>query len=204
MTMFFGVILARRLGLEAGRDAVVLPLLATQILWINLVTDGPPALALGVDPPDEGIMAQPPRPVDEGVLTPKMWRGIVLVGVVMAVGTLYVLDASLPGGFVDGSGTLPYAQTMAFTTLMLFQMFNVVNARSDEQSAFARPFSNGWLWAAIGGSVALQVLVVYLPFLQRAFGTTPLTGGDWLFSVAVASSVLWLREASKAIGRARR
>jgi Ca2+-transporting ATPase len=204
MTMFFGVLLARRLGLEAGHDAVVLPLLATQILWINLVTDGPPALALGVDPADDGIMAQQPRPVDEGVLTPKMWRGIVLVGVVMAVGTLYVLDASLPGGFVNGSGTLPYAQTMAFTTLMLFQMFNVVNARSDERSAFTHLFTNGWLWAAVGGSVAMQVLVVYVPFLQRAFGTTPLTGGDWLFSAAVASSVLWLREASKAIGRARR
>ena len=103
----------------------MLPLLATQILWINLVTDGPPALALGVDPADEGLMQQPPRPVGEGVLTPRMWRGIVFVGVIMAAGTLFVLDASLPGGFVDGSGDLRYAQTMAFTTLMLFQIFNV-------------------------------------------------------------------------------
>src|SRR2546427_6433579 len=157
MTMFFGVLLARQIGLHAEGGEVVLPLLATQILWINLVTDGAPALALGVDPADEGLMDQPPRPVGEGVLTPRMWRGIVFVGVVMAVGTLFVLDASLPGGFVEGSGELRYAQTMAFTTLMLFQIFNVLNARSDERSAFVRLFTNGWLWAALFGSLALQL-----------------------------------------------
>ncbi|MGE5246065.1 MAG: cation-translocating P-type ATPase [Betaproteobacteria bacterium] len=204
MTMFFGVVLARPIGLDAPGDAFVLPLLATQILWINLVTDGPPALALGVDPADEGLMDQPPRPLGEGVITAGMWRGIVFIGVIMAAGTLFVLDASLPGGFIDGSGDLGHAQTMAFTTLMLFQIFNVVNARSDDRSAFTRLFTNGWLWAAIGGSVALQVLVVYVPFLQHAFGTTNLTGRDWLFSVAVASSVLWLREADKLIVRAMR
>ena len=204
MTMFFGVVLARHLGLHMGGDSVVLPLLATQILWINLVTDGPPALALGVDPADEGIMKQQPRPVGEGVLTARMWRGIVFVGVIMAIGTLYVLDASLPGGFVAGAGDLRYAQTMTFTTLMLFQIFNVVNARSDEKSAFVGLFTNGWLWAAMGGSVALQVFVVYVPSLQRAFGTTALSARDWVFCIAVASSVLWLREASKAIARARR
>jgi Ca2+-transporting ATPase len=199
MTMFFGVLLAKPIGLDFGGDAVVLPLLATQILWINLLTDGPPALALGVDPPDDGLMDQPPRPIGEGVLTPRMWRGIAFVGVIMAVGTLFVLDASLPGGFVEGPGDLHYAQTMAFTTLMLFQMFNVVNARSDEQSAFVHLFRNWWLWAAIAGSLVLQVLVVYVPFLQRAFGTAALTAGDWMLSVAVASSVLWLREATKLI-----
>jgi magnesium-transporting ATPase (P-type) len=82
--------------------------------------------------------------------------------------------------------------------------FNVLDARSDEDSAFARLFTNSWLWAAIGGSVALQVLVVSVPFLQRAFGTTALSGGDWVLCVAVASSVLWLRETSKAVARARR
>lgn len=197
--MFFGVVLARQIGLETGGGAVVLPLLATQILWINLVTDGPPALALGVDPVDDGLMERPPRPVGERVITPAMWRGIILVGVIMAAGTLFVLDASLPGGFVHGSGSLPYAQTMAFTTLMLFQIFNVFNARSDDRSAFSHLFTNRWLWAAVAGSVVLQVVVVYVPFLQNAFGTTPLSGRDWLVCVAVASSVLWLREASKAM-----
>jgi Ca2+-transporting ATPase len=201
LTMFFGVLLAGQIGLDVIGDVVVLPLLATQILWINLVTDGPPALALGVDPADAGLMDQPPRPLGEGVLTPRMWRGIVFVGVIMAAGTLFVLDASLPGGFVAGSGDLRYAQTMAFTTLMLFQIFNVVNARSDERSAFVHLFTNSWLWAAIAGSIALQVLVVYVPFLQRAFGTMHLTARDWAFCVAVASSVLWLREGSKLLGR---
>jgi len=202
MTMFFGVLLARRIGLHAESGQVVLPLLATQILWINLVTDGPPALALGVDPADKDLMHRPPRAAGEGVLTSRMWRGIIFVGAIMAVGTLFVLDASLPGGLVEGQGELRYAQTMAFTTLMLFQIFNVINARSDEQSAFVKLFTNGWLWAAVLLSVLLQFFVVYTPFLQQAFGTVPLGGGDWLFCIAVGSSVLWLREISKLIGRA--
>ena len=122
------------------------------------MTDGPPALALGVDPPDEGLMRQPPRPAGEGVITARMWRGIVFVGIIMAAGTLLVLDASMPGGLLEGAGDLRYGQTMAFTTLMLFQIFNVVNARSDEDSAFVHLFTNQWLWAAIGGSVALQFI----------------------------------------------
>ena len=149
-------------------------------------------------------MHQPPRPVGEGVLTPRMWRGIIFVGVVMAAGTLIVLDSALPGGYIEGSGDLRYGQTMAFTTLMLFQVFNVFNARSDDQSAFARLFTNAWLWAAIALSLALQVTVVHVPFLQRAFGTVALSGGDWLFCFAVASVVVWLREISKAAARALR
>jgi Ca2+-transporting ATPase len=201
LTMFFGVLLADRIGLEAERGGVVLPLLATQILWINLVTDGPPALALGVDPAGKDVMRQPPRPVGEGVLTRQMWRGIVLVGIIMAAGTLFALDISLPGGFVDGSGTVRYAQTMAFTTLMLFQIFNVLNARSDDISAFVGLFTNRWLWTAMAFSVALQVAVVYVPVLQQAFGTVGLGLADWLRCLAIASSVLWLREISKLFAR---
>ena len=98
MTMFFGVVLAKVIGLHAEDDAVVLPLLATQILWINLVTDGAPALALGVDPAEEGLMQRPPRSRTEGVITRRMWAGIFFVGAIVAAGTLLVLDASLPGG----------------------------------------------------------------------------------------------------------
>ena len=87
---------------------------------------------------------------------------------------------------------------------MLFQIFNVVNARSDEQSAFAHLFTNGWLWAAIALSLALQVAVVYVPFLQRAFGTVALNPEDWLRCTMVASSVLWFREGSKLVARATR
>jgi Ca2+-transporting ATPase len=91
---------------------------------------------------------------------------------------------------------------MAFTTLMLFQLFNVVNARSDERSALSDLFTNPWLWAAIGLSLLLHVFVLYVPFLQQAFSTVSLSARDWLACAAVASSVLWLREASKVLTRA--
>jgi Ca2+-transporting ATPase len=204
MTMFFGVVLGKAIGLEPNGTTVVLPLLATHLLWINLVTDGAPALALGVDPADPALMQQPPRPPHEGVLTRPMWAGIFVVGVVMAVGTLYMLDAALPGGFIEGAGSLRYAQTMAFTTLMLFQLFNVFNARSDEESALRGAFDNRWLWGAVALSVALQLCVVYAPFLQRAFSTESLSAIDWLRCTAVASSVLWLREIQKAVTRTQR
>jgi len=200
MTMFFGVVFAKAIGLDT-ESGVVLPLLATQILWINLVTDGAPALALGVDPVEPGVMDQPPRRRAEGVLTAQMWRGIALVGIVMAVGTLGVFDASLPGGFIEGTGDLGYAQTMAFTTLMGLQLFNVFNARSDVRSAFSGLFHNAWLWAAIVFSLALHVAVIHVPVLQKAFSTVNLSLRDWLVCAAVASSVLWLRELSKAIVR---
>ena len=131
----------------------------------------------------------------------RMWMGIFFVGVVMATGTLLVLDASLPGGLIEGSGSMGYAQTMAFTTLIMFQLFNVFNARSDERSAFVGLFKNRWVWGAILFSLALQVAVIYVPFLQKAFSTVSLNLGDWLRCVAVASSVLWLRELSKAVTR---
>jgi Ca2+-transporting ATPase len=201
MTMFFGVILASVIGLEAEGDAVVLPLLATQLLWINLVTDGAPALALGVEPMEPGLMEVPPRDKREGVITRQMWFGIVFVGAVMAAGTLLVLDASLPGGLIEGSGDLRHAQTMAFTTLMLFQLFNVFNARSDTATAFRDLFANTWLWGAVGLSLALHVAVIYTPFLQQAFSTSSLTAADWMRCAMAASSALWLRELSKAMAR---
>ena len=121
----------------------------------------------------------------------------------MAVGTLFVLDAAMPGGFVEGSGDLRYGQSMAFTTLMMFQLFNAFNARSDARSAFSGLFTNRWLWAAVGLSLALQLVVLYVPALQQAFGTVGLTGEDWLRCTAVASAVLWLREATKLVARRR-
>jgi P-type Ca2+ transporter type 2C len=201
LTMFFGVVLADEIGLKAERNAVVLPILATQLLWINLVTDGAPALALGVDPPDAAVMRKRPRPRGERVITPRMWFGICFVGIVSAVGTLLVLDASLPGGFIEGFGNMQYAQTMAFTTLVFFSIFTVFSARSDERSAFVGLFSNHWLWAAVGLAVVLQVFVIYIPFLQQAFSTVSLGLRDWLRCALVGSSVLWLRELSKVVTR---
>ena len=87
LTMFFGLLLADAIGLRAEGQAVVLPLLATQLLWINLLTDGPPALALGVDPPDRSVMRARPRHREEGAITLRMWGDILLVGMVMAAGT---------------------------------------------------------------------------------------------------------------------
>jgi Ca2+-transporting ATPase len=203
IVMFVGVLLADAIGLTAhDGSAVALPLLATHILWINLVSDGAPALALGVDPADPGVMREPPRARGEGAITRRMWAGIVLVGVIMAAGTLLVLDWSLPGGFIEGSGTMRYAQTMAFTTVVFFSLFTVFNARSDERSAFEGMFANRWLWGAILLSLALQAAVVYVPFLQHAFATERLGAGDWLRCAAVGSSVLWLRELSKVFIRA--
>jgi len=204
LTMFFGVVLANTIGLKLEGNVVVLPLMATQLLWINLVTDGAPALALGVDPAHAGVMNKPPRPRTEGVITGSMWFGIFLVGIVMAVGTLLVLDASLPGGLIEGSGNLRYAQTRAFTTLVFFSLFTVFNARSDERSAFAGMFSNPWLWGAVLLALFLQIGVIYIPVLQKAFSTESLSLRDWLVCIAVASSVLWLRELSKLVRRSLR
>lgn len=204
LTMFFGVLLADVIQLKSGsRGELVLPLLATHILWINLVTDGAPALALGLDPADPSIMNQPPRPKSEGVITRQMWFGIFLVGAVIAIGTLLILDASLPGGLIEGRGNMRYAQTMAFTTLVFFSLFTVFNARSDTESAFRGMFSNHWLWKSILLSMLLQIAVIYVPFLQQAFSTVSLTIGDWLRCIIVASSVLWLRELSKVIALAK-
>ncbi|MEZ5764006.1 MAG: cation-translocating P-type ATPase [Xanthobacteraceae bacterium] len=197
MTMFFGFLLAGTIGLTAPTGEIVLPLLATQILWINLVTDGAPALALGADPADADIMRRPPRPRHEGVITAQMWRNIFAVGAIMAIGTLAVLDAALPGGLIEGSGSIAYGRTMAFTTLVLFQLFNAFNARSDDRSVLRGLFRNAWLWSAVALSLALHAAVIYTPLLQEAFSTVALGAGDWLLCAAVASSVLWLSELRK-------
>jgi Ca2+-transporting ATPase len=203
LTMFGGVVLAGLIGLvpEEG-SLVVVPLLATQILWINLLTDSGPALALGLEPADHGVMERPPRDPQSPVITNAMWFNIVFVGLIMAAGTLGVMDWALPGGLIDGSGSLRYAQTMAFTTLVFFQLFNVFNSRSDRHSAFRKLFSNPWLWGALGLSVVLQLMVVYVPFLQEAFRTQALAPLDWLICVAVASSALWLMELRKLVAPA--
>jgi Ca2+-transporting ATPase len=202
LVMFFGVVLAGAIGLlpEEG-SAIVAPLLATQILWINLLTDSGPALALGVEPADPEVMRKPPRDPRSRVITRAMWLDIAFAGAIMAVGTLLVMDWSLPGGLIPGAGTMPYAQTLAFTTLVFYQLFNVFNARSGEQSAFHSLFSNWWLWLAVLVSALLQVIVVYVPFLQQAFHTVPLGLNDWLVCIAVGSTVLWAVELEKLVKR---
>jgi Ca2+-transporting ATPase len=204
MTMFFGVLLAGVIGLMPEPGAIlVVPLVATQILWINLLTDSGPALALGVEPSKRDTMHQPPRNPRSRVISKRMWFDILFVGVVMATGTLLVMDWALPGGLLAGKGTLHYAQTMAFTTLIFFQLFNVLNTRSAERSAFLDLFTNKWIWLALFVSVVLQLCVVYLPFLQVPFGTVALSVTDWLVCIGVASFVLWFYELLKLVRHGR-
>jgi magnesium-transporting ATPase (P-type) len=198
MTMFLGVLLIDVIGLSAaGGGGLVLPLLATQILWINLLTDTAPALAMGVEAPPTDVMRRPPRRLDDRVIDREMWLGIFGVGLVMAVVTLVALDLRLAGGLLGGSGGIEEARTMAFTTLVLAQLFNCFNARSDRVSAFHHLFTNRWLWGAIALSALLQVAVVQFPFLNEAFDTTALAADDWLICLGLASIVLWADEAKK-------
>jgi Ca2+-transporting ATPase len=203
LTMFFGVIAARPLGLGQGEDHIAVPLLATQILWINLLTDTAPALMLGVDPPAEDVMSKPPRSREDAVIDGPMLRGVLVTGGVMAAVTLLAIDWKLPGGLVPGSGDVTEARTAGFTVLVLAQLFNCFNARSETVSAFHGLFKNPLLWAAIGLSLLLQILVVHVPLLGRAMGTTPLSLSDWAVCAGLGSSVLWAGELKKLLGRAR-
>ncbi|SMP62505.1 cation-translocating P-type ATPase [Noviherbaspirillum suwonense] len=201
LTVFLGVVLAGVIGLTDPTGAVVLPLLATQILWINLLTDSGPALAMGVDPETDDVMARPPRGPNERAIDSRMWMNVAGVGAVMAMATLLTLDMYLPGGLIAGTHDLDNARTAAFTVLVFAQLFNSFNARSATTSAFRGVFSNKWLWCAIGFSVVLQVAVVHVPFLNLAFGTAPLALDQWLSCVAMASIVLWFSELWKITGR---
>ena len=125
-----------------------MPLLATQILWINLLTDTGPALAMGFDPPPDDVMERPPRRLTDRVIDAEMQVGIVVVGLTMAVAALVGLDLYLPGGLIEGSSSLTEARTVAFTTLVLAQLWNCLNARSDHASFVHHLFTNP---PAVGG-----------------------------------------------------
>ncbi len=208
LTVFLGVAgagvigLAADAGSEPAGSALVLPLLATQILWINLITDAGPALAMGVDPVAENMMARAPRRRGTRMIDARMWAGIAGTGIVMALLTLLTIDLFLPGGLIEGHENLTRARTAGFTVLVLAQLFNCFNARSETRSAWQGVFANRWLWATVLLSAALQVAVVHLGFLNQAFGTAPLSLGQWGVCVAMASGVLWFSEFRKWILRA--
>jgi P-type Ca2+ transporter type 2C len=205
LTVFLGVVGAGVIGLAAAGGGegggLVLPLLVTQILWINLLTDSGLALATGVDPEVDDPMRRPPRPLRERVIDARMWGGVMLIGTVMAVVALLTIDLYLAGGLIDGDRGLDNARTAGFTVLVLAQLFNSLNARSETTSAFRRMFANRWLWLAIAVVAVLQVAVVHLPVLNVAFGTEPLTFGQWLVCLTMASVVLWVSELRKLITR---
>jgi P-type Ca2+ transporter type 2C len=212
LTMFAGVMLASLLGLVSADIGLFLPLLAVHLLWINLITDGPPALALGVDPKDHDVMLRHPRRRGSGVLLTEDWIRLACVGLLMMVGTVAVLDAYYPGGLFTlfASGTAPnvadeaLARTMAFTTLMLFQLYDVYNCRSRRRSAFDGFFENKWLIVAVAFSLLTHVLVIYVPFLQVAFHTVALSAFDWLIATVVASTLLIGMELAKMVLRVKR
>ena len=202
LSVFGGVVLAGVIGLrEASNEAVVLPLLATQLLWINLVTDSAPALALGVDRETDDVMARAPRRTSDRVIDRRMWRGVMLIATVTAAATLITIDIFLPGGLIEGTDSLKVARTAGFTTLVLAQLFNAFNSRSETTSAFHHIFVNHWLWAAVTFGLFAQISVVELPLLQAAFGTASLDPSQWLVCVALASTVLWVDELRKLIHR---
>ncbi len=201
LTVFLGVVLAGVIGLAGNGEAVVLPLLATQILWINLVTDSGPALAMGVDPPTTDVMARKPRRPTDRVIDGRMWAGVIEVGAVMAIVTLLTIDLYLPGGLIEGAGNLEQARTAGFTVLVFAQLFNCFNARSERASAFRNLFVNPLLWGSIALALLLQIAVVHVGFLNVAFGTVPLDPAQWLVCAAMASSVLWVTELRKLIVR---
>lgn len=172
-----------------------LPLIlsAIQILWINLATDLGPALALGVDPPDAGIMERKPRDPKKRIIGMKMFTRIMLLGLVVGFGTISVFLWQL-----HQQADLMKAQTMAFTVIVLYQLANVFNARSEHKSILnAGLFSNKWLLLAVGLSLAMQIAVVHIGFMQSLFKLTPLTLWEWLIAGAVALSVVAIDEIRK-------
>lgn len=202
LTVFLGVVGASIIGLSDPNSAVVLPLLATQILWINLVTDSWPALAMGIDPAIDDVMARKPRHLNERVIDARMWAWVIQMGLVVAVVTLLTMDILLPGGLIEGSHDLATARTAGFTVIVLAHLFNAFNARSEATSAFTHMFTNLWLWGALALSLLLQIAVVHLDFLNLAFGTVTLTFDQWLLCIAMSSIVLWFSELRKLASRA--
>ena len=178
------------------------PFTAIAILWVNIIMDGPPAMALGIDPVDADAMQHPPRPSGEKILTPSRWTAVLLSAGVMAIGTLLVLQLA-PGGAVE-AGTPSIAGTMAFHTFVLFQFFNILSSRHDTRSVFHRDtLRNRWLWIALAGVLILQVAVSHLGAVARLFDTTGISARQWLLCAAVATSVLIVEEARKAVVRSR-
>ena len=212
-TVFGGVMLAGFLGItQPGSQGVTVPLLATQLLWINLLTDAAPALAMGVDPSTDDVMARKPRKLTDRVIDGQMWGDIIFIGLIMAAVTLIGMDMHLAGGLftdrsVDAVGhdaQMTEARTMGFTILVFAQMLNALCSRSHDQSVFVGLFANKWLWGAIALSALLQVVVIYVPFLNTAFGTMPLSAGAWAECLGLAMVVLVASELRKCVLRAMR
>jgi Ca2+-transporting ATPase len=173
-----------------------LPLTAVQILYINLATDGLPALALAVDPHEQDLMRRPPRDPRRGIFT----RPVVTL---MIAGGLWsgIVNLSFFRWALDSGRTLEEAMSMVFVSLVLIEFLKAYNFRSDRQSLFHRPFANKWLNLAIAWEMLLLILVVYLPFFQSAVGTFNLPLEDWLIGASVALTICPVLETVKLLVR---
>jgi len=181
---------------SASLMGLPLPLLAAQLLWINLLTDGLPAVALAVDTTDKDVMSRKPRGPKEHTIDSRMISTVALVGSVIAAGVLWLFWHSLQNG-----ASMDKARSIAFTAFVVFEMFNVFNTRSDRDSFVKGLFSNKWLLAAVAGSIALQLAVLYIPNLSRLFGVAPLGLQDWILLIGVGSTVIIAEELRKAVFR---
>jgi Ca2+-transporting ATPase len=172
--------------------ALPIPLLPIHILWINLVTDGLPGLALAVEPEEERVMQRPPRPPDESVFARGMWQHIIWCGLVM--GLICIATQS----WMISAGRTETWQTMVFTVLTLSQMGHVLAIRSELKPLFSsRFFSNRALLGAVALTFALQLAVIYVPAFNVLFNTAPLSAGDLALCIALSSVVMMLVEVEK-------
>jgi Ca2+-transporting ATPase len=183
------------IGLMAGAAlmGLPLPLSAVQILYVNLATDGLPALALALDPPDDDLMRRPPRAARAGIFTRPVVTLILAGGVWSALLNLAVFAWALGSGRSQAE-----AMTMCFVSLVLVQFVKAYAFRSDTHSILHRPFANRWLDLAVAWEVALLVLIVHVPALHRPFGTFALPLVDWVVVGAAALTVAPVLEAAKA------
>ena len=173
-----------------------LPLGPLQILWLNMITDVFPALALALEPSAPGVMKQPPRDpreplVSGGLVWLIAWQGVMLAGFTLIA---FVIGMRWHGTTGDG---LRLATTMAFMTLALIQVVHAFNARAQRRSALSRLFTNGWLWAAVLLCLLLQAAAAYAPVLQRVLHTAPPTAPDWGVIVACSLAPIPIVEAAK-------
>jgi Ca2+-transporting ATPase len=174
-----------------------LPLLPLQILWMNLVTDGLPALALAMEPAETGVMQRPPNPSGANIFDRPMVRRLLLLGVLMAV-------ISLGIGYFYWRAGAPNWQTMTFTTLTLLQMAAALVVRSEKDSLLkVGIFSNKPMVRAILATFALQLFVIYVPFAQGIFSTVALSATDLVLAIGVGLLFILVAELAKGIVRRR-
>jgi Ca2+-transporting ATPase len=180
----------------ASLAGMPLPLTAVQILYVNLATDGLPALALAVDPPEPDLMQRKPRDPRAGVFT----RPLVMLLVVGGIWSATV-NLGLFAWLLQSGRPLQEAMAMTFVLLVLIQFFKAFNFRSDRFSVLRRPFANRWLNLAVGWELALLAVILYTPFLQGPFGTFSFTWTDWAITAGLAFTIVPVLEAVKWLER---